>query len=596
MNGSDNIKVFKDACKKFGEEVLWPNYRDRVDLYQVLDKNMKAQAYERELCFSDRFPQTNLIHFCRNHIWIEEPRKFYLDLYGFQNTMIPFCPFDFQQDFLIEVRDRIVAGTDLLCEKSRDMGATWMVLVVMVWFFLNPNMSGSQFLLGSNKFENVDSKGLMNTLFQKLRFILENMHKSIYPKSGIIDNVGKIINVDNSASFTGEANNVNYSRSGRFLATVLDEFSFWQETDSQAWTSTSDSTNCRIVVSTPNGFGRKFTDLRFSGAIDVFTLHWSDHPLKAAGLFRGRHPFDDEKKEVALSPWYLGECERRKDDPLANVGQELDIDYLTSGTPYFKNQMKYLADVLKKWDNEQSRSYAHYEINNDGRDVSLFKSYGGRLVIRKEPVAGWRNRYLISADVAEGLEHSDNSVLYVYDRVDLKDVAWFAGRIDTHVFAMLLAHMGYRYSGCCIAVERNNHGHAVLQELKLRYSNIYRDVDSTKIVDVEKVQLGVHTNLASKPIMMGKLRQILDSRCEGVFDRHFYDEARTLMQSPKNGKIGAVHGARDDRVVAQAIKFKVHDFLPAPQRRKSEIDKFKGLDSFGIPAASQNDIRTIWKE
>jgi phage terminase large subunit len=72
--------------------------------------------------------------------------------------------------------------------------------------------------------------------------------------------------------------------------------------------SLSQTTYCRIDISTPNGMGNSFAQKRFEGKIDVFTYHWRDDP-----------PKDDE--------WYQKQVAEL--DPVT-VAAELDINYSAS--------------------------------------------------------------------------------------------------------------------------------------------------------------------------------------------------------------------------------------------------------------------------
>jgi phage terminase large subunit len=72
--------------------------------------------------------------------------------------------------------------------------------------------------------------------------------------------------------------------------------------------SLSQTTNCRMDVSTPNGMGNAFAMKRFEGKVDVFTMHWRDDPRK-----------DDV--------WYQKQVAEL--DPVT-VAAELDINYSAS--------------------------------------------------------------------------------------------------------------------------------------------------------------------------------------------------------------------------------------------------------------------------
>jgi len=149
----------------------------------------------------------------------------------------------------------------------------------------------------------------MDTLIEKIRFIIRNQPSWMRPYGWNPEqhsNYMKIVNPVSKATITGEATNNNFSRGGRRRAIFFDEFAFW-ECDQSAWRASADSSNCRIVVSTPNGMNNQFAKLRFSNSIDIQSLHWRLHP---------------EKNQ----DWYDNECKRRNFDAI-EIARELDIDY-----------------------------------------------------------------------------------------------------------------------------------------------------------------------------------------------------------------------------------------------------------------------------
>ncbi|MBD3224936.1 MAG: hypothetical protein GF313_09410 [Caldithrix sp.] len=600
-NKEDSRNALKRAYRDHGKKML-DNIRYRAELYNNMTDNPEVALLEKTLCLMDYDPSasepTGIIRFFENHLWTHEPRGHILNMYGkefMKTSALPFLLFDFQKRAVLEICNHIDIGRDILIDKSRDMGISWLIIGgVLLYYWWKPD-SGNDFLAGSRKLEYVDKKGATDTLFEKFRYNLYRLHPSMFPagfNENKHDNVAYINNPDSGSYMKGEANNANFATSGRYKAIFADEFSKWEETDGQAWTSMGDSSPCRIVVSTPWGMGRKFANLRFSEAIDVLTFHWSEHPIKGAGKWRGEHPFK-KSKDVWLSAWYLDECERRKDDYLTNIGQELDIDYLSSGTPYFDNlllQERY-KETLNKY---EVKEYDFEKIGND--EIQLFEQYAGRIKIYKEPVPGWQYRYLIVADVAQGLEKMDNSVMYVYDRVEKIDVAYFVGRVDTSALALILRHFGYWYNNCFLGLENNNHGHAVLDKLKYSYPFLMHEMDYTTIVDLENIRLGWNTNSATRPVMCADIRDAVNENVDGVIDPNFFKEAMTFIYN-KNGKPEADKGKLDDRVIAQGIKWQLHKWLPGPRKTPEKDARFEGKKRFGgmVEGNDTEDIRTIWR-
>ena len=75
------------------------------------------------------------------------------------------------------------------------------------------------------------------------------------------------------------------------------------------------------------------------------------------------------------------------------------------------------------------------------------------------------HQYVIGADPAEGNPTSDDSALVVLDTKTGEEVASLAGKFQPAVFAAHIHALGKWYHDAAVLVERNNHGHAVLEAL-----------------------------------------------------------------------------------------------------------------------------------
>lgn len=587
--------------REHGERIV-ANVMKRLELYNMMKRSDEFAELEKYLCNIDYIPDfknnhgeyepTGIIRFFEYHLWTHEPRGHILKAYHpkIKSPELPFILFDFQKKAVLKLCDALDKGYDVLVEKSRDMGVSWLAISVFFYYWWR-NEKGNDFLLGSRKFEYVDKKGATDTLFEKFRYNLYRLQQSMFPEgfeANKNDNVGLITNPSNGNYVRGEANNANFATSGRYKGILVDEYAKWEETDEAAWTSMGDSSPCRIAVSTPWGIGRKFAKLRFSGDIEVLSFHWSEHPIKGAGKHRGQHPVFKDKHDVWLSEWYLNEVKRRKGNAQADIGQELDIDYLSSGTPYFNNEL------MQKKFLESKVEGKGYEFERVGDTIELIENQFGNIRVVEEPVSAWKYRYLISADVAEGLAKGDYSVMYVFDRVTGLDVAWYVGHVDTTTFALILSYFGFWYNDAYIGVENNNHGLAVIQKLKEIYVNLFHEIEFGKVVDIEKIRLGWNTNNKSRPVMFGELREALNQGVDGILDAQFFQEAMTFVLNER-GKPEADEGCYDDRIAAQAIKWQVHKWLPSPFESKELKEEIYGVERWGgSQKVNKKDVRSIW--
>lgn len=184
----------------------------------------------------------------------------------------------------------------------------------------------------------------------------------------------------------------------------------------------------------------------------------------------------------------------------------------------------------------------------------------GALRVWELPVRG--EPYVIAVDTSEGIEApggggSDYSAAIVYRRRDGAHVATLHGRFEPWDLARMVARLGHRYNGARIAVERNNHGHSVLQALiqVQRYPNVYRHDDGRP---------GWVTSSVTRPQMLDALDDAVRRGYWKSPDLSLLGEMRTFVVKA-NGRAEAARGAHDDLVMAAAIGWAVLT-RPMPQR------------------------------
>jgi phage terminase large subunit len=231
--------------------------------------------------------------------WTYDPRQ--------RPAVIPFAPWPKQAAFLDWLGERERAEEDGLVEKSRDAGVSWLCCAFAAhrWLF----REGCSIGFGSRKEEYVDKAGDPDSLFEKIRILLDNLPRWMLPAGFTLAQHAtfrKIVNPANGSTITGEAGD-NIGRGGRKSLYFVDEAAFIERAH-LVERSLSQTTRCRIDVSTPNGIGNPFYTKRFAGTVPVFTFSWRDDPRK------------DEA-------WYT--AQKAKFDPVT-VAQEIDIDYTAS--------------------------------------------------------------------------------------------------------------------------------------------------------------------------------------------------------------------------------------------------------------------------
>lgn len=310
---------------------LWTSYerkwkRLRLTWMEKAEKDPKVQKAVTEMV------ENSLEAFFNLMVWTFDPR---LKAKG----VLPMILYPFQRTHLQEIEKHYQAGQDLLTEKSRDMGATWLFAgwATHKWLF----ESNFSFLWGSRKEEAVDNN-TTESIFGKHDFLIARLpdwlpgvreYRST-PRNRLKRPSILIRNPSNGNTIAGESTNENFSRSGRYSAIGLDEFAFW-DVDRLAWGATADSSPVRFPLSTPNGRGNQFADLRFPNdqtdqKIDVSTLHWSKHPLKDHAWYereKGRRESQDLAREVDISYEKSAHGRIYKDfDRIEMASEQIDYD------------------------------------------------------------------------------------------------------------------------------------------------------------------------------------------------------------------------------------------------------------------------------
>jgi len=387
----------------------------------------------------------SILLYVNTMVWINEPRKY--------PNCVPFNTYKYQDEFLNAAVENIRNAAnavyedeayDILVEKSRTMGVTWMSLAVFDWFWRF--FPRSQFLMISKKEDDVDKKGDLRSLMVKLDYIEEHMpnalrtrgreHSSQNGRSHLL-----VYNMLNNSSITGESANENAGRSGRYLGVLRDEeaFATYGERITAACTET---TLVQFRVSTPNGTANSFYKAKRDGRIKVFSFHWSIHPQYRQGLYEFkdgviRHLdkawhdryFKDKGREYNFvaeptcadpgaewqhlrSPWFDQRCKRYGSPK--DISQELQISYHGTGSPYF--QPHKLAGSRDRhvrppnWSGSIDRLFPVKIVDSDTREQrckAWIDFVGG-----KPPQ---NTTYTMGVDIGTGTGSSDSAITVVDD-------------------------------------------------------------------------------------------------------------------------------------------------------------------------------------
>lgn len=180
----------------------------------------------------------------------------------------------------------------------------------------------------------------------------------------------------------------------------------------------------------------------------------------------------------------------------------------------------------------------------------LKRHIGKSLFIWEKPQRG--KKYFIGADTSEGLK-KDNSVIQVISEENIQVAEFASNTIKPYQFAEVLDLLGRYYNYGYVVVEKASSGISVIE--KLRYDYRYMNMHKHRLFDErgkKSNEIGFKTTNKSKTIIISDFREAFEENEVLINSNDLLDEMKTFV-SDSSGKMGAVRGKKDDRVMAMAM-------------------------------------------
>jgi hypothetical protein len=291
---------------------------------------------------------------------------------------------------------------------------------------------------------------------------------------------------------------------------------------------------------------------------------WHQHEEYRSAPGPGFTPTPDEEKLIAayrVTPEQLA-WRRTKILELRDLfPQEYPANareaFLTSGNPYFdRAKLSELSDAL--------HGPEHRPLKPEIPVAYPLLRREPKLTIWKAPAPG--RRYVIGADTAEGLpdkgKDADFDSADVFDAETWEQVARLHGQWDTHQYGLLLAELGTWYNLALLGIERNNHGHAVINaamhtagypvQKPGQGSGLYchEEFDEKKTVTARRP--GWPTTAKTKFFALDGLATSIDEDALKLHSPQTVSELLTFVKLP-GGKAGGEGKCHDDAVMSCAI-------------------------------------------
>jgi len=242
----------------------------------------RSNEAEIEICGRDA---EGIIHWFDHYVCTYDPRLLkQRDENGNRmSAYVPFVLWPRQRDFIRWLWDRYTSNEEWLVEKSRDTGVSYLTcgFALNRWLF-EPGYKGT---FGSRKTDYVDKSNQPDSLFEKMRIMLDRLPAWMKPPGFVMSQHSlymRLVNPATGAIITGEGGE-EMGRGGRSSIYVVDEAAFVPNAEGVE-KALSGNTDCIGWVSTVNGMGNLFARKRHSILAEhqIFRLHWSDDPRKTA--------------------------------------------------------------------------------------------------------------------------------------------------------------------------------------------------------------------------------------------------------------------------------------------------------------------------
>jgi len=577
----------------------WDCPRTGLRVPKTLAANLKWRNQLRMLALNDAYTRDSLsqaceasfLFWCNAFVWTYRQKRANPDgvevAVSGKLSNVPFITWAIQDEAVEEIQLCIEHGEDINLEKSRDMGATWLVLALSDWYLLwheNVNIG-----VVSRKEQLVDRKGDMDSLFEKLKYIHSMLPSWQLPQ--VKERFMVLHNVDLNSSITGESTNADVGRGGRKIFYFVDE--------AAAITNGTDiehslSQNCvsQLWVSTPRGPNTAFHERIIAGRGKRIQLPWWRHPEKAVGA----HQVRDRTGAVKwTSKWYERQCAKHS---RKTVAQEIDMDHGQAGEMFFdfaeiqRHRTDHECEPLFVGDLIQSSALSEMQViesvmQMDPSNLIFIRNHGRRPwhfwcdFENGRPPQYWS--YVFGIDVSNGSGNS-NSVISVLAADTGKIVAkWWDAYVSPEQLAVHAALAGIWFGGArppaLVVWENNGPGGIFGRKLvSLQYPLYYRQRAEGTTRKTQSMRWGWNSNHQKKEVLLGLYRDALarDSvvnPCKESLDEagdYIYSDTAQLIPSRLREESSGGRALHGDHVVADALTVLGRDEMPRhremPQR------------------------------
>lgn len=177
-------------------------------------------------------------------------------------------------------------------------------------------------------------------------------------------------------------------------------------------------------------------------------------------------------------------------------------------------------------------------------------------------------RYVVGVDISEGIGSDRSSASVINLNTLTEDVVVNTSSLDPSQFAAELWKLGHWCNESLIGIENNGPGLACILPLRngqgpyKPYKNLYYKEILDEATKKKTKKFGWHTDAKTKPLIIDKLAELIREGLIGIPSEDTIRELQTYVIE-EDGKMNAVEGCNDDRVMALAIAVMMYTIRPS---------------------------------
>lgn len=361
------------------------DFDDNIDYRSdILEQAANDVAFQQGLIEACRI---DTLYFLGTFCWTLEPRRSLDD--EAQYGIIPFIPWPHQIP-AVEKMDAAWGVSDLVWDKSRGQGATWLICnrLLKSWLFDLETFHGG---IASKSAPDVDTMDNLSTVMPKIDWQIQQLPRWMVPGAKDIRRVygdeHLLVNRLNGNTIKGFSATDDLGTGGRFTVWLWDEMAkFPAGQDKAAINSTAPTSNSRMMVSTHKGTSNAFYRIvRDPGRTSVVVLDWKDNPTQNRGLFTL-----ENNQPVAYDVARFGEL----NESFLNEWPELAVElynrgYIDSWSEGKQLSPWYIYEALRPGADKELMAQ-EYDRNPEGSEAQFFNE--ARIEKRKKESARPPNR------------------------------------------------------------------------------------------------------------------------------------------------------------------------------------------------------------